>query len=415
MKCEAGQSPALSRNCSPRPGEGSQAASHSRPSTAAFEERRGTSALPAPKLPAAAGFFVTEQALPAPPIANRAAGRTRTPFALALPAALLGLVLCIVIGAAVGPVSIAPGVVVKVVLNHLLGLDARVEPAFDAIIWDIRLPRVLLAGLVGATLAYSGASYQAVFRNPLADPYLLGVASGAGLAATIVIVLDLPLEYANVSLVTLAAFGGALAAVMITYALARVAGHTPTTTLILAGVALGSIAVSLISYLMLVDRESSVSILSWLLGGFNNSNWHDMWFILPYALPAAVIIYLHGRLLNVLQLDEGQARQLGLDVERTRAVVLLAASLAAAAAVAVAGIIGFVGLVAPHVVRMMVGPDYRRVLPLAAFAGASFLILADVGARMVISPAELPVGVITSLVGAPFFLYLLRRQRKAFF
>jgi iron complex transport system permease protein len=334
---------------------------------------------------------------------------------LALPMALALFGACVLFGAAIGPVDIAPDVILKVALNHVVALDATVDPTADAIIWEIRLPRVLLAGAVGAALGFSGAAYQALFRNPLADPYLLGVAGGAGLAATLAIVLDLPLEYAKVSLVTLVAFGGAVATVALTYSLARVAGHTPATTLILSGVAVSSIAVSLISYLMLVNRESTLTILSWLLGGFNSSGWHEMWFILPYALPAAIVIFLHGRVLNVLQLDEHQAQQLGINVERTKAVILLAASLAAASAVAVAGIVGFVGLVAPHVVRLVAGPDYRRLLPLAALLGASFLILADTGARTLAEPSEVPVGVITAIAGAPFFLYLLRRQRKAFF
>lgn len=359
---------------------------------------------------------MTDQALPAS-TKLEAASTLRRPRALplALPLALLALAGCVVIGTAIGPAGIAPGDVLAVIAHHLLGLKSNTDALTDAIVWDIRLPRVLLAGLVGATLGVSGATYQGVFRNPLADPYLLGVASGAGLAATVVIVSDVPQEYGHVSVVTLAAFGGAIAAVVLAYGLARVAGHTPTTTLILSGVALSSIAVSLISYLMLVSRDSSLEILTWLLGGFNSSGWHDLWFIVPYALPAAVVIYLHGRALNVLQLDEQQARQLGLDVERTRAVLLIAASLAAASAVAVAGIIGFVGLVAPHVVRLSVGPDYRRLLPLVGLAGACFLILADLGARTLVEPGEVPVGVVTAVVGAPFFLYLLRRQRQAFF
>jgi len=333
----------------------------------------------------------------------------------ALPLMLAVLLASLVAGAAIGPVAIGPGAVLRVLAAHLTGARANVDPVQDAIIWDIRLPRVALAAVVGASLAFSGASYQAVFRNPLADPYLLGVASGAGLAATVVIVLDLPLEYAHVSLITLAAFGGAVATVGLTYGLARVSGHAPVTTLILSGVAVSSIAVSLTSYLMLVSRESTSTILSWLLGGFNRAGWHEMLFILPYALPAAAVLLLHGRLLNVLQLDEQQARQTGVEVERTKAVVLLAASLAAAAAVAVAGIVGFVGLVAPHAVRLIAGPDYRRLLPLSALAGASFLVLADIGARSLLSPGEIPVGVITAVVGAPFFLYLLRRQRRAYF
>jgi iron complex transport system permease protein len=302
-----------------------------------------------------------------------------------------------------------------VLLRHLLLLNLDVAPVSDTIVWEIRLPRVLLAGLVGGTLAYSGAAYQGVFRNPLADPYLLGVAAGAGLAATIVIVGPVPATYGNFSLITLAAFGGALVAVVLTYGLARMGGTTPTTTLILSGVAVSALAVSATSYLMLANQRDTISVLSWLLGGFNNSGWNKMSFIVPYALPAAVVIFLHGRLLNVMQLDEHQAQQLGVNVERTKLIVLLASSLATAAAVSVAGIIGFVGLIVPHAVRLLLGPDYRRLLPLVALLGASFLILADLAARTAISPGELPVGVITAFLGAPFFLYLLRRQRKAFF
>ncbi len=335
--------------------------------------------------------------------------------ATAFPLSVVILVLAVILGTAVGPVGISPGEVMRVLLRHLLHLDLNAAPVSDTIVWEVRLPRVLLAGLVGGTLAYSGAAYQGIFRNPLADPYLLGVAAGAGLAATIVIVGPVPATYGNLSLITLAAFSGALAAVALTYSLARVAGTTPITTLILAGVAVSALAVSATSYLMLVNDQNTRAILSWLLGGFNDSGWHKMWFIVPYSVPAAAVIFLHGRILNVMQLDEQQAQQLGVHVERTKLIVLLAASLAAAAAVSVAGIIGFVGLMAPHVVRLLLGPDYRRLLPMAAILGASFLILADLGARTAVSPGELPVGVITAFLGAPFFLYLLRRQRKAFF
>ncbi len=333
---------------------------------------------------------------------------------LALLISAVAFVGAVIVGTAIGPAS--PGVreVVEVLLDHLGIRDAGVPAVTDRIVWEIRLPRVLLAGIVGATLAYSGAAYQGVFRNPLADPYLLGAASGAGLAATIVFVAPVPALLGPVSLVTLAAFTGAVAAVVVTYVLARVGGTTPRTTLILAGVAVSSLAVSATSYLMLMSRENTVSILAWLLGSFNDSGWHKMWFILPYTVPAAAIVYVHGRILNVLQLEEEQAAQLGVDVERTRAVLLLAASLATAAAVAVSGIIGFVGLVVPHAVRLVLGPDYRLLVPVSTLVGGSFLILADLGARTLISPGEIPIGVITSFLGAPFFLYLLKRQRTVF-
>jgi iron complex transport system permease protein len=203
--------------------------------------------------------------------------------------------------------------------------------------------------------------------------------------------------------------------VLLAYGIARSAGQTPNTTLILAGITVSSVAVAAISYILIVDTQSSSTVLAWLMGSFNGSGWRDLSYVLPYALPAAVVVFLHGRLLNVLQLDEQEAAHAGVDVQRTKAVVLLAASLATAAAVSVVGIIGFVGIVAPHVVRLLIGPDYRRLLPVVVLVGASFLILADAGARLLVSPGELPVGIVTSFVGAPFFLLLLRRQRKVYF
>jgi iron complex transport system permease protein len=341
------------------------------------------------------------------------AGRLRP---AAPPLALVLLLCCVLAGVLIGPAGIGPGDTARVVLNHVAGASFDVPRQADAIVWEIRLPRVLLAGIVGATLAYSGAAYQGVFRNPLADPYMLGVAAGAGLAGAIAIVLDAPLSYGGgFSLLPAVSFLGAMTAVLLAYSIAHAEGQTPNTTLILAGVTLSSIAVAAISYLLIVDQQSSNAVLSWLLGSFNGSGWRDLSYVLPYALPAGVVVFLHGRALNVLQLDESEASQVGLDVQRSKAIILLAASLAAAAAVSVVGIIGFVGLISPHVVRLLIGPDYRRLLPVVVLVGASFLILADVGARTLVSPGELPVSIVTSFVGAPFFLYLLRRQRRVYF
>ena len=333
----------------------------------------------------------------------------------ALPLTLAVLLATVVLATAVGPADIGPDVALRVIAGRITGLDLDVSASAQAIVWEIRLPRVLLAGLVGAILACSGAAYQGVFRNPLADPYLLGVASGAGLAGVLAIVLDLPLTVGGFSLLPVVAFMGSMTAVALAYSIARVGGQTPASTMILAGISISSIAVAGISYLMILNQENTSLILSWLLGSFNGSGWHDFGYVLPYALPALAVVFLHGRLLNVLQVDDAQAGQLGVNVELTRAAIVIAASLAAAAAVSVSGTIGFVGLIAPHAVRLLIGPDYRRLLPVVALVGASFVILADLGARTLVSPGELPVGVITALAGAPFFLYLLRRQRKAFF
>ncbi len=316
-----------------------------------------------------------------------------------------------------GAVDIPFDAVVRILASHLPGIEASPSwpESWDRIIWEIRLPRVLMAGLVGATLAFSGAAYQGVLRNPLADPYLIGVAAGAGLGATIIIVSPVPYAFGNLSLLPLAAFAGALIAVSVAYGLARTNGAVPNVTLILAGVAVSSIATSATSYLMLANSERAVAVLSWLLGGFNTSSWGKMWLLIPYAIPAAVLVLMHGRILNVLQLGEEEAQQLGIRVERVKLLVMAAASLATAAAVSVSGLIGFVGLIVPHAARLLWGPDYRRLVPMAMALGAAFLILADLLARTLLDPTEIPVGIITAFCGAPFFLWLLRRQRRPAF
>ena len=331
------------------------------------------------------------------------------PLAIGLAAVTLAAGFALVWGAADIPLT-----TVARILLYRLGLPIEVDwpQRWDAIVWEVRLPRVLLAGLVGATLAYSGATYQGIFRNPLAEPYLLGVASGAGLGATIVIISPLAFTFGPLSLLPAAAFAGALIAVALTYLLVRVGPMVPVTTLILAGVAVGSICTAAISYLMLTNDDRALPVLSWLLGGFNTATWERVWLLLPYAAIGGLVLLPFGRMLNVLQLSEEQARQLGVNVEVVKLTLLAVASLATAAAVAVSGIIGFVGLVVPHVTRLLWGPDYRRLLPLSAVLGATFLILADLLARTVAVPNEIPVGIITALVGAPFFLYLLRRQRR---
>jgi iron complex transport system permease protein len=279
----------------------------------------------------------------------------------------------------------------------------------------VRLPRVLLAGLVGATLAVSGATYQAVFRNPLAEPYLIGVATGAALGSTIVVVSSLSLSWHGLSLLPLAGFAGALTSVVVVYAVARVGNTVPTTTLILAGVAVASLSTAITSFLMLRSTTHMFTVFSVVLGGFNTSSWPKLAWVLPYGLPAGVLLLAHGRILNVLSLDEEQVRHLGIDVERTKLLLLGAASLATAAAVSVSGTIGFVGLIVPHAIRLVWGPDNRQLLPMSILLGAAFLILADLLARTVDQPSEIPVGIITAFCGVPFFLYLLRRARGGVF
>lgn len=287
---------------------------------------------------------------------------------------------------------------------------------FDTIILDIRLPRILLAGLVGAALAVAGATYQGLFRNPLADPYLLGVASGAGLGATVGFLIPFSLQWMSFGAVPLFAFFGGLGAVAVVYSVARVGKTLPATTLILAGVALGAFLASITSYLLTICGEELHGIVFWLLGGLSLTKWSEVWVVLPCVVAGIIVIWLHARPLNVMQLDEEQAQQLGINVERVKLILLGAATLITSVAVCFTGLIGFVGIIVPHAVRLIWGPDHRFLLPLSTFVGAIFLILADTLAHTLLPPTEIPVGVITAFCGAPFFLYLLRRKKRlAFF
>ena len=280
------------------------------------------------------------------------------------------------------------------------------------IVWAIRLPRTVLIVLTGMALAGSGTAYQGLFRNPLADPFLIGVASGAGLGAVIAMSLKWPYSFWGLMAVPMAAFLGALVTVFSVYFVARVGNTVPTTNLILAGVAVSSFATSLTSFLMLRSTGEVRRALGWLLGGASQAGWTAILALLPYLALGLGILLLSGHVLNLLQFGDDQAQQLGLNVGRARTLVLAAASLTAAAAVAFSGIIGFVGLIVPHIIRMWVGGDYRRVMPLSILGGATALLLSDVLARVLLAPQELPVGIVTSLAGAPFFLWVLRRAKN---
>jgi len=312
-----------------------------------------------------------------------------------------------------GSVHIPPQTTIAILLDHLPLIDtgehARVH---DAVIWDVRAPRVATAMLVGATLGFAGAAYQAVFRNPLAEPYLIGVAAGASVGATLIIVSPLAVGAGLLSPLPPAAFAGAMIAVATAYLLARSGGTVPVTSLILSGVTISALGTAVVTYLMLTYTERTIEILNWVVGGFNTASWTDAQMLLPYLLVAAAVILPFGRLLNVLQLDEDEARQLGVNVEAVKLIILAMASLATAAAVSISGLIGFVGLLVPHSVRMIWGTDYRRVLPLSLFMGASFMVIADVLARSIDPGHEVPIGVITAFIGAPFFLYILRRHAR---
>ncbi|MPZ22279.1 MAG: iron chelate uptake ABC transporter family permease subunit [Dehalococcoidia bacterium] len=360
---------------------------------------------------------MTEGALPRPAArGSLLAGRARWGFRLRLGGSLGLALACVIFALTQGAAGIDFVTVVQILLSAVgAPLAHDWSAAEQTIILDVRLPRVLMAAAVGATLALCGGAYQAVLRNPLADPYLIGAAAGASLGGTIAIISPIDVAFYPFSVLSLFAFTGALVATFASYLLARTGSGSQVTTLILAGVTVSAFATALTSLLMLRSEDDVRAILAWVLGGFNLASWSKMWLLIPYVLPAGALIILHGRVLNAMQLDEHEAQQLGVDVTRVRLTMIIAASVGTAAAVSVSGVIGFIGLVIPHTVRLLCGPDNRQLLPVAAALGAAMLVLADLAARTLIEPAEVPVGIVTAIIGAPFFLILLRRRRPLSF
>ena len=315
----------------------------------------------------------------------------------------------------VGPISLSPVGIVGDALDRLpfITLDSGLSARDSAIVWQLRAPRVVMGAFVGAMLSLCGAAYQGAFRNPLADPYLLGVAAGAGLGATLAITYlpnhaELPIDP-----LPIAAFVGALVGVSATYALGRAGSRSRTaSTLVLAGVAMASFLTSVQTYVQQQQSETLRQVYTWILGHLTTSSWREVALVLPYVIVTAVVVLLHRRVLDVLSVGDEEADALGINTRRARLTIVIAASLGTAAAVAVAGLIGFVGIIVPHTVRLIFGSSYRLVLPLSIMFGASFLILTDLAARTVVAPAEIPIGVITAFLGAPFFLIVLRQSRR---
>ena len=322
------------------------------------------------------------------------------------------VVVATLLGLALGPVDLGIVAVAREVLSHVpfLGVESSFSDTDDAILWELRAPRVALGLLVGAMLASAGAAYQGVFRNPLADPYLLGAAAGAGLGATIVIAYDVG-GGAGGDLRPLAAFAGATLGVTVAYLLGRSVGGRETTTLILAGVTVAAFFTAVQTYVQQRSADTVQEVYSWILGQLETSGWTDVLIVLPYVAVSAVVLLWHRRLLDVLAVGDDEAASLGVPVARVRLLVVAAATLGTAAAVAFSGLIAFVGIIVPHAVRLMAGTSYRVVLPLSLAFGAGFLVLMDLVSRTVVAPAQLPIGVVTAFLGAPFFAIVLRTTR----
>jgi iron complex transport system permease protein len=333
---------------------------------------------------------------------------------------VMAVLLAVLVAAVIGSIATgAAGLSPSQSLAAFFGLLRRGTAATGSypawaprLLLDLRLPRIVLAIVTGAGLCTAGASFQGTFRNPLAEPYLLGVSAGAALGATIAIVWK-PLAALGIYTLPLLAFVGAVLAAFLVYRLATFGDHTNSASLLLSGVAVGSTLTAILSFLMVSTERDLHTVVVWLMGGLTAATWSKVYITLPIVGAGFVYMMLMARRMNLLLMGEERARELGVDSQRTRRNLMVVASIVTAAAVAFSGLIGFIGLMVPHIMRLLVGPDHRRLLPASALFGALLLLLADTVARTAMAPAEIPVGIITAAVGGPFFLFLLRRRKGA--
>ncbi len=329
------------------------------------------------------------------------------------------VIVVILLSVSVGPVKISVLDIIRMILHRVGVLHSTTgwQPVEETIIFQVRLPRVLGAALVGAALSTAGVLFQGLLRNPMADPYVIGTASGAAFGATLAMLLPLSVVFYGFGLVPIAAFLGALAAVLIVYRLAHFGGKTPIVSMLLAGFVVSSFLVAIVMLLLTMSDRLGLrlqQVFSFLMGGISVTYWQQIAVISPLVLIGVIIAQLFAGHLNAFSVGEEGAAYLGINVEREKMIILGIGSLLTACAVSIGGLIGFVGLIMPHAIRLILGPDHRLLLPASALAGASFLMLADLLARTLLSPAEIPVGVLTALIGAPFFIYLLRRMRREY-
>ncbi|WP_409227879.1 FecCD family ABC transporter permease [Gudongella sp. SC589] len=328
------------------------------------------------------------------------------------------LILMVGITATIGSASISTIDVYRVVASKIPVLGELVDsnsitPSQHSIIWSVRLPRLLLGVIVGAGLSISGASFQGLLKNPMADPYILGISSGAALGAAIAIILKLEAAFLGFSGISILAFVGALIAVTLVYNIGRIRSQVPVTTLLLAGVAVGQFLTAITSLLMVIYNRDMTKIIYWTLGSLAGKGWNPITTMSVPIIAAMVILLFFSRDINIMLTGEESAKSLGVNVERIKVYILLLGTFITSMAVSISGIIGFVGLIIPHIVRLIVGPDHRILLPASAVVGSIFMVFTDTIARTVISPMEIPVGIITAIFGGPFFIYLLRSKKKA--
>lgn len=342
---------------------------------------------------------------------------SKTRYGLILMVLSLGLILSIGFFSVIGTANISAidtfrivGSKTPIIKNYIDIAD--IEKSHQTIIWSIRLPRVLLGVLVGSSLAMAGTAFQGIFKNPMADPYVIGISSGAALGASIAIILGINIAFINISTISIFAFIGALLAVFTVYNIARIKNKVPVTTLLLAGIGIGQFLTAIMSFLMVIYNKDMAKIIYWTLGSLAGKGWEPLIKMTIPIVISMIFINFFARDLNIMLTGEESAQSLGVDVEKTKVYILILGTFMVSMVVSIAGIIGFVGLIIPHIVRIILGPDNRILLPASALVGGIFMVSADTIARTVISPVEIPVGIITALFGGPFFLYLLRVSKK---
>lgn len=338
-------------------------------------------------------------------------------YRLLLILSFIALFLVIIISSMVGVADITFVDGAKIILNRIILLDRLIsldgiKHNYITIVWDIRFPRILLSALIGCGLSVSGAAFQGMFKNPMADPYVLGVSSGAALGATIGIVLGFQSSLLGLGSITIMAFIGAITTMIVVYHIAKIGGKVPVITLLLAGISISYLLSSVISIMMIFNKSQLDKIVFWIMGSVSAASWTHVKMLAPITLIVTFFVIFFAKDLNIMLMGEDTASSLGIEVEKVKKILLLLCSIVVAATVSVGGIIGFVGLIVPHTVRMVVGPDYKHLVPFSAVLGAIFMIISDTLARTLMSPAEIPVGAITSLFGAPYFIYLLIKSKK---
>lgn len=344
--------------------------------------------------------------------------RKRNKWALTLLFLIVVLIFNIALFSTIGSANIGIVETIKIVLDKILIFTddfdmTEIPESHRTIILNIRIPRVLLGVLVGAALSTVGAVFQGMFKNPMADPYVIGISSGAALGATVAIITQAGISLLGINSISLGAFLGAILSTFIVYFISRVKNKVPVTTLLLSGIAIGQFFTAIMSFLMVIYSKDLTKIIYWTLGSFSAKGWNHL---LPVSLPiiaSIIVLNFFARDLNVMLTGEESAKNMGIEVEKVKIIILILCSFTTAMAVSVSGIIGFIGLIIPHVVRLIVGPDHRILIPSSALVGGIFMIFADTVARTIISPVEIPVGIITALFGGPFFIYLLRKKRRS--